>query len=113
MATTTIGTLTEFKSESEQIEAYLERVQLFFDANTIEEDKQVAVLLTVIGSSTYALLTSLLAPCKPREKSFAELSETLRRHFDPKTLVIAERFYFHRRNQASGESISEYVAELR
>ena len=113
MATTTIGTLTEFKPESEKIEAYLERVQLFFDANTIEEDKQVAVLLTVIGSSTYALLTSLLAPCKPREKSFAELSETLRSHFDPKPLMIAERFHFHRRNQASGESISEYVAELR
>ena len=113
MATTTIGTLTEFKPESEKIEAYLERVQLFFDANTIKEDKQVAVLLTVIGSSTYALLTSLLAPCKPREKSFAELAKTLRRHFDPKPLVIAERFHFHRRNQASGESISEYVAELR
>ena len=110
MATTTIGTLTEFKPESKKIEAYLERVQLFFDANTIEEDKQVAVLLTVIGSSTYALLTSLLAPCKPREKSFAVLAETLRRHFDPKPLVIAERFHFHRRNQASGENISEYVA---
>ena len=52
MATTTIGTLTEFKPESEKIKAYLERVQLFFDANTIAEDKQVAVLLTVIGSST-------------------------------------------------------------
>ena len=114
MATTTIGTLTEFKPESEKIEAYLERVQLFFDANTIEEDKQIAVLLTVIGSSTYVLLTSLLAPCKPREKSFAELAKTtLRHHFDPKPLVITERFYFHRRNQVSGESISEYVAELR
>eukprot|EP00731_Ephydatia_muelleri_P025658 Em0017g741a len=28
-------------------------------------------------------------------------------------IVIAERFYFHRRNQAVGESIAEYVAELR
>ena len=55
------GTLTEFKPESEKIEAYLERVQLFFDANTIAEDKQVIVLLTVIGSSTYTLLTCLLA----------------------------------------------------
>ena len=98
MATTTIGILTEFKPESEKIEAYLERVQLFFDANTIKEDKQVAVLLTVIGSSTYALLTSLLSPYKPHEKSFAELAETLRRHFDPKPLVIAERFHFHRHN---------------
>ena len=98
MVTNTVGTLTEFKPESVKIEAYLELVQLFFDANTIAEDKQVAVLLTVIGSSTYALLTSLLAPRKPREKSFAELSETLLRHFDSKPLVIVERFHFHRRN---------------
>ena len=113
MATSTIGSLTEFKPESEKIEAYLERVQLFFDVNNIKDDKQVAVLLTVIGSSTYALLSNLLAPTKPREKSFEELAETPRRHFEPKPLVIAERFHFHRRNQASGESISEYVAELR
>lgn len=109
----TIGSLTEFKPESERIEAYLERVQLFFDANGIEDEKKVAVLLTVIGSTTYALLSSLLAPRKPREKSFEELAATLRRHFEPKPLVIAERFHFHRRNQASGESISDYVAELR
>ena len=113
MATNTIGTLTEFKPESEKIEAYLERVQLFFIDNTIAEDKQVTVLLTIIGSSTSALLTSLLALRKPREKSFAELSEILCRHFDPKPLVIAERFHFHRRNRVSDESISEYVAELR
>ena len=109
----TIGSLTEFKLESERIEAYLERVQLCFDANGIEDEKKVAVLLTVIGSTTYALLSSLLAPRKPREKSFEELAATLRRHFEPKPLVIAERFHFHRRNQASGENISDYVAELR
>ena len=113
MATSTVGSLAEFKPDSERIEAYLERVQLFFDANGIKDDKQVAILLTVIGSNIYALLSSLLAPTKPREKSFQELSETLRHHFDPKPLVIAERFHFHRRNQASSESISDYVAELR
>ena len=28
-------------------------------------------------------------------------------------MVIAERFYFHRRNQAVRESVAEYLAELR
>ena len=40
MATNTIGSLAEFKPESEKIEAYLERVQLFFDANGIKDDKK-------------------------------------------------------------------------
>ena len=113
MATSTIGSLTGFKPDSEKIEAYLERVQLFFAANGIEDDKKVLVLLTVIGSPTYALLSSLLAPEKPGDKSFTVLKDTLLRHFDPKPLVITERFHFHRRNEVSSESISEYVAELR
>ena len=36
----------------------------------------------------------------------------LKQHFEPKCLVIARRFYFHRREQATTESIAEYVAEL-
>ena len=34
-------------------------------------------------------------------------------HFEPKPLLIAERFHFHRREQNADESITEYVAELR
>ena len=34
-------------------------------------------------------------------------------HYAPKRVVIAERFHFYRRNQAPGESIAEFVAELR
>ncbi len=38
---------------------------------------------------------------------------TLNTHYEPKPLVIAERFYFHQRNQGASESVVEYVAELR
>ena len=111
--TTTIDTLSEFMPLKEKIAAYLERVELFFEANGIKDEKQVPVFLTAIGGETYALLRSLLAPAKPSSKTFTELKEVLQRHFDPKPLVIAERFYFHSRSQAAGESIAEYVAELR
>ena len=37
----------------------------------------------------------------------------LKSHFEPKLLIIAERFHFHRRSQAMEESIGEYLAELR
>ena len=42
-----------------------------------------------------------------------QLADVLRCHFNPKPLVIAERFHFHRHEQTSGESINDYVAELR
>ena len=66
----------------------------------------------MIGSRTHALLSSLLAPTKPRDKSFKDLADTLRQHFYPKPIVIAERYHFYKRDQAAGESISEYLAEL-
>ena len=37
----------------------------------------------------------------------------MKSHFEPTPSVIAERYRFHRREQASGESIAAYVAELR
>ena len=72
----TFGQVREYQPECESISAYLECVQLFFQANDIGEAKQVAVLLSVIGGKT----RSLLAPAKPQEKSFAQLVEVLRQH---------------------------------
>ena len=61
----------------------------------------------------YSLLRDLLAPDKPDSKTFKELAETLQAHYDPKPLVIAERFTFHSRSQKPGESVGEFVAKLR
>ena len=36
--------------------SYLERVELFFDANDIVDEKKVAVFFSVVGSKTYSLL---------------------------------------------------------
>ena len=108
-----IGKIEEYKPDGESIAAYLEQVELFFAANNIEDDKKVTVFLSVLGASTYTLLRDLVAPTKPSEKSFAQLKELLKKHYEPTRIVIAERFYFHRRSQQSGESIAQYMAELR
>ena len=48
---TTYGKLTEFRREEEEFSAYLERVQLFFAANDIPEEKQVPIFLNGIKCS--------------------------------------------------------------
>ena len=53
-----------------------------------------------------------MAPAKPKDKSLAELINTLHTHFEPKSLIIAERFYFNQRNQLPNESITDYMAVL-
>src|SRR4029434_10214001 len=93
--------------------AYMERVELYCDANDVEEDKKVSVLLSLIGAKTYNLLRNLVSPAKPSSKTFDDIQKILQKHLKPKPLVIAERFRFHKRNQAKDESISDYMAELR
>ena len=42
-----------------------------------------------------------------------DIVATMKGHFEPKLWIIADRFHFHRQNQAPGEPIATYVAELR
>ena len=110
---TTIGSIQEFDPDTEAITAYLERVQLFMMANAVKDDKKVAVLLSVIGSKAYGLLRNLLEPERPSEKDLDDLVTVLKQHFEPKPIVVAERFRFYRRMQAPGESFASYIAELK
>ena len=113
MATAPLGTLREFQPDTEMIKDYLERVALYIEANDIPAARQRAVLLSVVGSKTYAVLSDLLAPTLPKEKTYAEISAVLLKHYEPTRVVIAERFHFHKREQRAGESMADYEAALR
>ena len=97
----------------DSLTAYIERVKLFIQANGIEDARKVPVLLSMIGGKTYDLLRNLLSPADPKDKTFDELVEVLKGRFEPKPLVIAERFHFHKMNQVAGESVAQFIAKLR
>ena len=99
------GQLNQYEPDLETMSAYLERVEIFFQANSIAENKQVGIFLSLIGAKTYGLLQDLVAPDKPNDKSLAELTKTLRTHFEPRPLIIAEQFYFNQCNQLLNESM--------
>ncbi len=85
----------------------------FVSANDISEEKQVAVLLSVMGSSTNRLLRSLIAPEKPGVKAYNDIVNVLKDHFSLKPIVIAEWFRFHNRCQHETETVGQYVAILK
>ena len=60
-----IGHIQEYRPENELLSTYLERVELFFAANDVKDEKQVAAFLSLIGSKTYSILKNLLAPTLP------------------------------------------------
>ena len=96
MVSSLLGHLQEFNPDLESVSAYRKRTKLYFTANNIEDaGKQVAVFLSVVGVRTYSLLPNLTALALPQEKSFEDISATLKAHFEPKPLVVAERFHFY------------------
>ena len=96
-----------FNLEYERITAYLECIDLFLAVNDVPEGRTVVIILSTIGGATYGLL------CNLQTKTYASLTKLLKGHFEPKPLVIVEHFHFHKRSQQVGETIAEYLAELR
>ncbi len=106
-----IGRLDHY-DQVEDINNYLERLELYFIANDIPAVKKSAVLLSVVGPTVYKTVKSLSEPSPVSEQSYKELCDMLISHYGPKRLVIAERFRFYKRNQKDGETVAQYAVEL-
>ena len=92
----------------------MERMDHFFDANEIVGvGKKKNVFLAVVGPTTYALLRNLVSLARPGDKTFAELVAALKEHFKPTTSETVQCSKFHTRVRKPGESVADFVAELR
>ena len=117
MATALLGQIESYDSAQEEWPQYVERLEQFFVANEItgeaKAEKRRATFLSVVGCSSYTLLRSLIAPAKPAEKTFEQLVEVLEKHYSPKPTEVMQRFRFNSRSRKEGETVADYVAELR
>ncbi|KAK3701988.1 hypothetical protein RRG08_017878 [Elysia crispata] len=62
-----------YDSNVETFQNYAERLEQYFIANDVAEEKRAATLLSCIGAKTYQLLRSLTSPDLPSTKSYDEL----------------------------------------
>ncbi|XP_037398305.1 uncharacterized protein K02A2.6-like [Pygocentrus nattereri] len=109
-----IGSVAPFDNATQSWEEYSELLDCFFEANDIKEpERRKAVLLSGVGATTYSLLRNLVSPELPKAKTYEQLTAELKKHFNPTPSEIVQRFKFNSRIRKSGESIAEYVAELR
>ena len=115
MATSYFGTIGPYEVEKgEEFSNYIERIEQFFIVNNVtEENKKAAILLSVIGAETYAIVKNLSSPETTSSKTFEQLCIILKSHYEPKTLVIAERFKFHSRDQGEIESAQHFFNEFK
>ncbi|KAL1480420.1 hypothetical protein MTO96_051040 [Rhipicephalus appendiculatus] len=110
-----LGHMEEFSPDKAAAwPTYLERLQFYFTANgVVEEEQQRAVLCSVCSPATYAILRALCSPATPAETPYADIVSKLTAHFIRRPSVIVQRFSFHKRSQKPGESIADFVADLR
>ena len=73
--------LEEFQPHSETVVAYLERVDLFFVANDIANDKKIPVFLSTVGGKIHSFLCDLLAPEKLQDHTMEQITTVLKSHF--------------------------------
>lgn len=110
----TYGKIEAFDEGNEEWSQYVERLGHYFLANDIaNQDKKRAIYLSVCGSKVYKLMCDLLAPAKPGDKSYQELTELVKNHLQPKPSEIVQRYKFHTAFRQNGQTIAEYVAQLR
>ena len=92
----TFGKLEEFDTATgEDWIQYVERMEYYFQANGITEaDTKRAVLISAMGGKAYKLMRNLISPAKPKDKSFEQLVETMKKHFCPPPSEIVQRYKF-------------------
>ena len=89
-----MGQVGEYIDGKEDIGCYIERVELYFAANYVEADYEVATFLALIGPDAYGVLRNLLVPELQKDKFIDELKELLVSHYSPKPILIADVLNF-------------------
>ncbi|XP_049881979.1 uncharacterized protein K02A2.6-like [Pectinophora gossypiella] len=108
-----IGKLEAFNLSSKQWPAYIRRVNQYILLNEIEDERKVALLITVVGEATYSLMCDLCSPAFPEDKKYDELVKLVTDHLEPQRSEIAERHVFRLRRQRADESLTEYLQALK
>ena len=113
MATQVFGSIAPFNMDSDDVTEWVERLEQWFEANeiTVVERKR-ALLLSNIGARGYKLLRSL-SQNNPTSKTYEQLKKLLLDHINPTPNEISQRFVFYRRDRRAGETVKDYIAELR
>jgi hypothetical protein len=108
-----VGKVSEFDVKNGTWSSYIDRLEMYFKVNDVKPELQLATLIAIMGDEAYQLLTNLASPSKPSDLTYDGVVKLLQDHLQPAPSVLAERYRFRLRRQGSGESISEYIAELK
>ncbi|KAG8139030.1 hypothetical protein E2320_001807 [Naja naja] len=110
-----LNTFAPFDISSETWESYIERFDCFLEANDLVDltgSRQRALFLNFCGKQMFDTARALLAPQPLNAVTWEALMAKLKNHYAPTPSRIARRHSFRWREQAEGESVSQFMAGL-
>ncbi|XP_045469073.1 uncharacterized protein K02A2.6-like [Harmonia axyridis] len=109
-----IGHLREFDPAISEWSIFKRRIDNYFVANSITDEKRKgAILLNVLNEEAYKLVFNMCLPEEPEIKTYKVLSELLTNHFKPSESVFAARYKYYTAKKVSTETAKEWAARLR
>ncbi|KAJ8978617.1 hypothetical protein NQ317_014545 [Molorchus minor] len=109
-----IGHLQEFDPANSDWSVFKRRIDNYFVANNITDDKRKgAILLNVLNEEAYKLLYNLCLPEDPERKKYSELIPLLSEYFKPSLTVFAARYQFYTSRKTPSETAKEWSARVR
>lgn len=97
---------------TKKFDRWLMRLESVFKVFGVPETKKAAYLLHYMGPDAYDVLCDKLSPELPSNKTYDQLVKTMKQHYNPEPLEIAEIFRFLQRKQHEGETVQDYLTAL-
>ena len=100
----TFGQVGAFREGQEEWKHwYVERLEQYLIANEVENvEKKCAIFLSTIGPQAYKLLSSLVVPESPGEKTYTDLVKAMTDHHSLPPSEIVQRYRFNMRFRNCG-----------
>jgi hypothetical protein len=108
-----VGRIGEFDVQSGSWRSYCDRLESYFVVNAVKAEMKLPTLISVVGDVAYELMVNLCSPKKPATMAYDEIVEVMEKHLQPTPSVLAERFKFRQYRQVKGQTVAQYVAELK
>lgn len=91
----------------------LERVQEFFTANDVPENKRRSSFLTSCGYAAHILLRDLMKPHTSEEKALKQIFHVPGKYYSPEPSQVVQRSWLNTRTRRECESVSDFFAFYR
>ncbi|KAG8130738.1 hypothetical protein E2320_017287 [Naja naja] len=105
-----------FDASTETWESYIERFDCFLEASDLVDltgSRRRVLFLNFCGKQMFDTAIALLAPQPLNSVTWETLMAKLKTHYAPTPSRIARRHAFHRREQAEGETVNQFMVGLR